>query len=255
MSTFNACPYADSRRFPATDGGLRTALTRREVLRAENDIDAITSPSALRYYISKNVAFIGEPDGSAPSRLYNTTLEAWRALDDSVWDLAKSQDKMREAMQALQDEMNATSGIMLRLEKEKEGLDKMMERHMPEIRETIRGDQRKMRREDEAYLRRRKEERGDYGGIQKPWRESNKEKKRRLERASRNSDRWGSVRGTGWGSWKNEEKEENDGWSQDANWNGEGNDEKAEPTEEEWKQWGGKSNADAEWWNGHYDEE
>jgi hypothetical protein len=84
MSTFNTCPYADSRRFPATDGGLRTALTRKEVLKAENDIDNITSPSALRYYISKNVAFIGEPDGSAPSRLYNTTLEAWRALDDSV---------------------------------------------------------------------------------------------------------------------------------------------------------------------------
>jgi hypothetical protein len=55
MSTFNACPYADSRHFPATDGGLRTALTRKEVLKAENDIDAITSPSALRYYVSKNV--------------------------------------------------------------------------------------------------------------------------------------------------------------------------------------------------------
>jgi hypothetical protein len=38
-------------------------------------------------------------------------MEAWRALDDSVWDLAKSQDKMREAMQVLQDEMNATSRI------------------------------------------------------------------------------------------------------------------------------------------------
>jgi DNA repair ATPase RecN len=133
MSTFNACPYADSRRFPATDGGLRTALTKKEVLKAKEEIDAVTSASALQYYIAKNVAFIGEPDGSATSRLYNTTLEAWRALDDSVWDLAKSQDKMREAMQALQDEMNATSRIMLRMEEEKGALDKMMERHMPEI--------------------------------------------------------------------------------------------------------------------------
>jgi hypothetical protein len=179
-------------------------------------------------------------------------LEAWRALDDLVWDLAKSQDKMREAMQVLQDEMNATSKIMLRMEEEKEALDKMMERHMPEIRETIRGDQRKMRREDEAYLRRRREERGDYRGIQKPWRESNKEKKKRLERASKNTDRWGSVRGTRWGSW---EKEEKDGWSQEANWNGESNSKGPEPTEEEWKQWGGKTNTDVEWWNGHYDEE
>jgi hypothetical protein len=109
-----------------------------------------------------------------------------------------------------------------------------------------------MRREDEAYLRRRREERGDYGGIQKPWRESNKEKKKRLERASKNTDRWGSVRGTGWGSW---EKEEKDGWSQEANWNGESNSKGLELTEEEWKQWGGKTNTDAEWWNGHYNEE
>jgi hypothetical protein len=65
--------------------------------------------------------------------LITTTLEAWRALDDSVWDLAKSQDKMREVMQALQDEMNVTSKIMLRMEEEKEALDRMMERHMPEI--------------------------------------------------------------------------------------------------------------------------
>jgi hypothetical protein len=119
MSAFNTCPYTDSCRFPATDRGLRTALTRKEVLKAEEDIDTITSPSTLRYYIAKNVLFIGEPDGSAQSRLYNTMMEAWRALDDSVWDLAKSQDKMREAMQALQDEMNATSRVMLRMEEEK----------------------------------------------------------------------------------------------------------------------------------------
>jgi hypothetical protein len=65
MSTFNTCPYADSRRFPATNGGLRTALTRREVLKAENKINATTSPSALRYYVAKNISCIGEPDGSA----------------------------------------------------------------------------------------------------------------------------------------------------------------------------------------------
>jgi hypothetical protein len=81
-------------------------------------------------------------------------LEAWKALDDSVWDLAKSQDKMREAMVALQEEMNATSRIMLRMEEEKGALDRVMERHLPEIWETIRGDQRRMRREDEEYLKR-----------------------------------------------------------------------------------------------------
>jgi hypothetical protein len=84
MSTFNACPYADSRCFPATDGGLRTALTRKEVLKAENDIDTITSPSALRYYVAKNVTFIGEPDGSALSRLYNTTVVLLKTLLDIV---------------------------------------------------------------------------------------------------------------------------------------------------------------------------
>jgi hypothetical protein len=255
MSTFNTCPYADSHCFPATDGGLRTALTRREVLKAENKINAITSPSALRYYVAKNVAFIGKPDGSAPSRLYNTTLEAWRALDDSVWDLAKSQDKMREAMQALQDEMNATTRIMLRMEEEKEALDRMMERHMPEIHETIKGDQWRMRKEDKEYLRRQREERGDYGEIQRLWRELKKERKRRLDQASKKTDRWGSMRGTGWGSWENKEM---DGWSHEANYklgNGEGSSKKPEPTEEKWKQWGGKANADAEWWNGHYDEE
>jgi hypothetical protein len=47
MSTFNTCLYADSHRFLATDGGLRIALTRREVLKAKNEIDTITSPSTL----------------------------------------------------------------------------------------------------------------------------------------------------------------------------------------------------------------
>jgi hypothetical protein len=85
MSTTESCPYADSRRFPAVNGGLRTALTRKEVLKAEEEIEAITSASSLRYYTATKVAFIGEPDGTAQSRLYATTLEAWRALDDSVW--------------------------------------------------------------------------------------------------------------------------------------------------------------------------
>jgi hypothetical protein len=196
MSTFNTCPYANSHCFPATDGGLRTALTRREVLKAENEIDSITSPSSLRYYVAKNVAFIGKLNGSALSKLYNTTLEAWRVLDNLVWDLAKSQDKMREAMQVLQDEMNATNRIRLRMEEEKVALDRMMERHMPEIQETIKSNQQRMRREDEEYLRRRRKERGDYREIQRPWKESKKERKRRLERASKKVTHWGAVRGT-----------------------------------------------------------
>jgi hypothetical protein len=162
---------------------------------------------------------------------------------------------MREAMKALEEEMNATSRIMLRMEEEKKGLDRMLERNLPEIRDTIRGDQRRMRREDEDFLNRRRDERGDYGPIQRPWRESKKEKKKREERMAGKKRRWGAERGTGWGSWDTTGA---DGWSTKANYEptrGEGSSKTAEPTEEEWKEWGGKANADADWWNGHYDDE
>jgi hypothetical protein len=59
----------------------------------------------------------------------------------------------------------------------------------------------------------------------------------------------------GWGSWN---QTETDRWSVKANYEPgarEGSSRKMETMEEEWKQWWGKANTDAEWWNGHYDEE
>ena len=97
MSSIINCPYADSRHFSTNDETLRTAITKKEVLRAKENIAAITSASSLRYYATTKTAFIGKPDRSAEGRAYSAMLEAWRALDEAIWSMAGPQDWMREA--------------------------------------------------------------------------------------------------------------------------------------------------------------
>ena len=141
------------------------------------------------------------------------------------------------------------------MEDEKKEIDKALERHLPEIQETIRKDQKRMRREDEEFLREQKKRAGDSRPVQRPWFEKLKDRKRREARAAKRREGWDKKERAGWGTW---EAKETDGWSTRANYKpgaGESSKGKPVPTEEEWKSWGGKANADADWWNGHYDDE
>ncbi|RXW20771.1 hypothetical protein EST38_g5091 [Candolleomyces aberdarensis] len=161
-------PYAQSRRAPA-DGSYRNALSEVECEEARRKLGSVKTFRDLEWYHRKYPDAFGCGDSyNYDNRYYTTVLRDNQEKANGLRAANEQVQRLLTIRQQINNELNTAQRQADWFADQEEASRRYIIRKIPDIRDAIRQQHRRLRQEDELYLRQEAKERGLCHPIRRP---------------------------------------------------------------------------------------